>query len=157
MKVFLIFSMFFLFSSVHSQQAFLTSGGDSVGGSDGSFSYSAGQVFYNTYEGSGGRIIQGMQFLISETILSTFPFPESSIEAIIYPNPSDVSVVLILKNLPSATFSFSMCDLQGRSLVSGRLTNQRTKIPLTDFSTGSYVLKVKQNDRLIKTFQLLKK
>ena len=69
MKILLIFTSFFVCTSLHAQESFSASS-DQVSGAGGSLSYSVGQVVYATYSDKNtGSVSQGVQQTYNITAL----------------------------------------------------------------------------------------
>lgn len=137
------------------QSTIATSGGDATG-SGGTFSYSVGQLVYTTHTGNGS-IIQGVQqsfelFPLSNTDLTTI-----QLTAITYPNPTSNYVVLEITNADLTNLSYSLYDLQGRSVSKGIVNQSNTQINMQRLPTGMYVLRVNRNSQELKTFKIIKK
>jgi uncharacterized surface anchored protein len=53
--------------------------------------------------------------------------------------------------------SYALYDLQGRAVTKGLTTQSNTQIDMQSLATGTYVLKVNQNNQELKTFKIIKK
>jgi hypothetical protein len=147
---------FFASFTLHAQQTVDASGGDATG-SGGSSSYSVGQIVYTTHTGSNGSVSQGVQqsfeiFTLSNAALSTV-----SLTATTYPNPTSDYVVLAISDANLPDLSYALYDIQGRAVTKGQATQSKTQIDMQSLATGTYVLKVNQNNQELKTFKIIKK
>lgn len=142
-------------NSIFSQQSVAASGGGATG-SGGNYSYSVGQLLYTTNSGSGGTISQGIQQSIEIYELSNPEFKGLTLKATIYPNPSTDYVVLKLDDSELTNLSYLMYDLRGRKIAEGQVNQNVTKIMTQHLEMSTYILKVNQNNKELKTFKIIK-
>jgi len=151
-----IFSVAFLLlglGGLHAQESPTATGGEAKG-VGGTVSYSLGQVVYTTNTGSNGSVEQGVQqpYEISATV----GINESSIslEMSVYPNPTTNYLTLkveITKNL-----SYQLFDMQGKVIVSKKITDNTTTVVMENLPTATYLLKVTDSNKTVKTFKIIK-
>ena len=151
-----IFSVAFLLlglGGLHAQESPTATGGEATG-VGGSACYSIGQVVYTTNTGSNGSVEQGVQqpYEISATV----GINESSIslEMSVYPNPTTNYLTLkveITKNL-----SYQLFDMQGKVIVSKKITDNTTTVVMESLPTSTYLLKVTDSNKTVKTFKIIK-
>lgn len=151
----LIMFTLLLTNNTYSQNTPLSSGGV-ANGSGGSSSYSVGQLVYTTNTGSG-TVTQGVQqsfelFMLSNTELTTV-----NLTAVTYPNPISGYVILAVSDANLTNLSYILYDIQGRAVAKGRATQSKTQIEMQSLATGTYLLKVNQNNQELKTFKIIKK
>lgn len=128
----------------HAQETIPVSGG-SVNGTDGSFSFTLGQVFSQSdFEPAvsanivTASVIEGVQqpFTIDQlSIEEALPLTE---KVTIYPNPTKNHVVVELEN-SQGEVGFRLYGLEGRLLQNGTLQESVT-LDLSDYPTGTYLL-----------------
>lgn len=143
------------FSMAYAQQAVPASGGDAVG-SGGSLSYTVGQVVYTTNSGANGSVAQGIQQPYEISTLVGLEVTEINLELTAYPNPTNNVIRLSIGNYENEKLSYQLYDIQGRLLVGNPVKDNPTSIVLQDFSGSLYLLKVLDNNQLIKTFRIIK-
>tara|TARA_B110000971_G_C20039988_1_gene517418 strand:- start:1807 stop:2277 length:471 start_codon:yes stop_codon:yes gene_type:complete len=151
----LIMFILLLTNNTYSQNTPLSSGGV-ANGSGGSSSYSVGQLVYTTNTGSG-TVTQGVQqsfelFMLSNTELTTV-----NLTAVTYPNPISGYVILAVSDANLTNLSYILYDIQGRAVAKGLATQSKTQIEMQSLATGTYLLKVNQNNQELKTFKIIKK
>ena len=73
-----------------------------------------------------------------------------------YPNPTKDKVVLSIKDNVLENLIFSMYDSSGRLLKKGKIKNDNTTIPMKNFASGIYLLKVYRNTKSLKIFKIIK-
>ena len=136
-----------------------TSGANATG-SSGTVTYSIGQVFYTYIGQSVYNVAQGIQHEELEKTLTT---PENNVEPkteiFIFPNPTTDYVTINMEGLEveNGPRSYQLYDIQGRILKQNTINQSETQINLTDLSSSIYILQVYLNNKVLKTFKILKK
>jgi len=149
-------TLFFLFLTniLASQEAIVSSGGNVSGA--GSVSYTIGQIIASINTGSNGSVSQGIQQSLELFTLSNQDNKNLTLQAIMYPNPTKDKVVLSIKDNVLENLIFSMYDSSGRLLKKGKIKNDNTTIPMKNFASGIYLLKVYRNTKSLKIFKIIK-
>lgn len=134
--------------------------GDDATGSSGSVTYSIGQVFYTFIGASIYNVTQGIQ---QEELYQTLAIEENSIEPkteiFIFPNPTTDFVIVNMEGFEFETGprSYQLYDFQGRLIKQNIINQIETQIELNDLSSSIYLLQVHVNNKIVKTFKILKK
>ncbi|NPA44847.1 MAG: T9SS type A sorting domain-containing protein [Chlorobi bacterium] len=152
-----ILLMFGLATFIHAQEA-ITTGGGSASGDGGAVSYTIGQVFYNTATGSSGSVIEGVQQpyeIVVETGIEDAKDIDLGLSA--YPNPTVDVLTLSVQNYESDKLSYQLFDIAGRLVVGDKVSSNLALINMSGYKPGVYILKVVDNNELIKTFKIIKK
>jgi hypothetical protein len=144
-----------LISSVSSfaQSNTVSAGGDAEG-SNGSISYSIGQVFYVTDEGENGSVNQGVQQPYDAEII--IGIERKDIRAVIYPNPTFGQIQLQFDSDSYANCRAELIDAAGKLIQSYNQLSSNNLFSLEFASNGIYALSIYQNDALIKSFRIIK-
>jgi len=139
----------------HAQEGAVASGGDGSG-AGGSFSYSVGQVVYNTSSATDGSSAQGLQQPIEVSeVLKTDDFAVPGIT--VYPNPVTSWVTVDVKDHTAGNLSFQLFDLNGRLIDQKSINSNETRINMEYLPATTYLLKIRSTDKEIKTYKLIKK
>jgi hypothetical protein len=141
---------------IWAQDAVLSSGGDATA-TLGSVSFSVGQVAYTSQSSQSGVVSAGVQQPIELfTVGNTEPFADMTIG--IYPNPTKDKLILeISDDYPEdGQQSYLLYDLYGKLLLQERIVSKSVIVPLDRYTDGMYLLKVSHNDRIFKTFKVIK-
>ncbi|MDB2613009.1 beta-1,3-glucanase family protein [Flavobacteriaceae bacterium] len=93
----------------------------------------------------------------NDNTLSNEDLSENSLLTITYPNPTTDVVVLALTDANLVGISYAMYDLQGKVVANGLVTQNNTQIGMQQLALGTYILKVNQNNKALKTFKIIKK
>tara|TARA_R110001592_G_scaffold23435_4_gene91849 strand:- start:383 stop:865 length:483 start_codon:yes stop_codon:yes gene_type:complete len=149
---------FYLISlgGIYAQQAILSSGGN-ASGNGGTSSYSIGQIFYETNNGSKENIVQGVQqpFEISAVLGLEEPL-DISYNFLVYPNPTTDFLNLTISQIENKKFIYQVFDLNGRLLFHKKMENNNSEIRMNQLANAVYLLKIFENKKLIKIFKIIK-
>jgi len=141
-------------------QGIIPASGGFASSSGGTVSYTIGQVFYTFQSGTNGSIIEGIQQPYEITVVSgTEEAREINLILSVYPNPA--SYYLILKVNASTVHSFQslnyqLLDLSGKLLENKKIEGTETSIVISNLMPGTYLLKVIDGNKEIKTFKISK-
>lgn len=141
--------------SIFSQESLSTSGGEATG-SGGTSSYSVGQLVYTTSSGSNGTLTQGIQQSIELFSLSNPEFTGLTLKLATYPNPTTDYVILKLKDSDLKGLTYTMYDIQGKAIAKGKALAESTQIRMQHLEAGTYILKVNQSSKELKSFKIIK-
>ena len=162
MKYFFIKLSLALFSGMiltglHAQQTILSTSSDATG-IQGSVSYSVGQIVFLTKTGTGGNVSEGIQQPY-EILFMTGIVEEKGIdlECVLYPNPASAYVRLKIENQETRNLHFDLYNLKGVLLKSMKIEKEETTIPMDELVQATYFLTVIENNKILKTFRIIKK
>lgn len=148
------------FSSVSAQESAVTSGGNAVG-NEGSVSFSIGQVIYFSNNESASYVVPGVQQPYEISIVSGVDDPEEDqVMLSAYPNPtSDILHLVVSDGFEATTQSlaYQLYDIKGSLLESRKLEGSQTSINMISMLPSTYLLRVINGNRTIKTFKIIKK
>jgi len=157
----LLFASQLNFGSLVLAQEAVTIAGGNASGSGGSASYTVGQIVYSTETVSSGSVAQGVQQPFEISVVSGInEIHGILLQCSVYPNPT--TDLLILKIDASATpgfqsLSYQIYDINGKLLLSKKLTGNETSISMENLVPATYFLKVIQSDKEVKAFKIIKK
>lgn len=142
---------------LQAQQAIVNAGGNGSG-SGGSTAYSVGQMVYTTSTNiNTGSVAQGVQQPYEiQTVLGN-EYVEISLQMSVYPNPTQNSLTLEVKQNNMENMQYQLFDLNGRLLVSENITAFTTAIEMARYAEAVYLLKVLKSKKELKTFKIIKK
>lgn len=143
----------FLTSVLAAQETPVSSANESTG-SNGTVTYSVGLLTVKTLESTEGSVSQGPQVPIEILVLSINDPAFNDVTLRVFPNPTANFVTL--KSGKHTDLSYQLFDLHGKLLKNKKNTSGE-KIALEKFKSGTYLLKIIQNNKEIKTFKIIKK
>lgn len=158
MKKIAILSTFALgisISTSYSQQGIHTSGGN-ASGAGGSVSYSVGQVFYSSQNGTDASLIQGVQQPYELMITDVKDLAPNLLSCEAFPNPAVKELNLLIKGEQPENGSWNLIDTRGVTVLSGKISSKETQIPMAGVPMASYSLKVLSGKKELKIFKILK-
>jgi hypothetical protein len=133
--------------------------GDDASGDYGSVSYSIGQVFYTYIGAPVYNVAQGIQHEEANIVLAVPDvITEPKTEIFIFPNPTTDYVTI---NIESSDFaerqrSYQLFDLQGRLMKQNAIYQNETQINLSYLSSSTYLLRVYSDNKMTKSFKIIK-
>lgn len=151
-----IISSFFLFHSSFAQETVSTSGGN-IQSESGTVSFTIGQVFFNSYEGTNGLVSMGVQhaYTISEVTGIENKMPQLRLS--VYPNPTTDLLMLHVDEDQLSEIAYNLIDMQGRHIDSQTINTTTTSIDMQSLNTNTYILSITHKGSIIKSFKIIKK
>lgn len=142
-----------LFASTADAQETVATAGGSANGSGGTLSYIIGQTFYAPSGGLTPGVMQS--YTITEVAVGDIA-EEFGLQLTAYPNPTVDQLMLSSGSQDINNTTYTLADLNGRTIRSGSVENSLTQIDVSGIAIGVYLLTVRQNNNLIKTFKIVK-
>ena len=152
----LIVVLFCATQLVNAQETIPVSGGEATGAA-GTVSYTIGQLIYTNPTTEAGSLNPGIQQSFEFVTLSNPELTTLTLKALTYPNPTTDFIILALKDANLTGLSYTMYDLLGRLVNKGTVATFETKIGMKSLPIGTYILRVQQNNKKMKTFKIIKK
>lgn len=146
-----------MLTGLQAQETIPATGGE-ASGSGGSVSYTVGQVFYTTNEGTGGNsVAQGVQQPYEISVVTGIPEAEDiSLSVSAYPNPTTDYLTVKVENYKTANLQYMVFDINGKLLQQVKCTGNETNINIQDYPAANYFVKVLDNKKEIKVFKIIK-
>lgn len=149
--------LFFLTVSMgyaHAQEAVPATGGDG-NGTNGSVSYSVGQVVYTAGSGTNGFINQGVQ---QPYDISTNSIEDGmdNILLNVFPNPTKDVLILSIDDTDFSGYSYELYNTQGQLIRQEDVVTHQVNIPMHELNSATYILKVRSTDDREKSFTIIK-
>lgn len=156
-KISLVLFFSVLTFSLFSQSAVVPAGG-TASGNGGTATYTVGQIADQRVEASGKFIIEGVQQPYEFFNVGVDNYPGIQLEAVIFPNPTPDYINLRISNfeIPEHGLTAQLYDKNGRLLKVFTVTDLLTQMDLSIYPSASYQLRVMDEKRLLKTFQIVK-
>ncbi len=155
-KLFFAFGLLALsVTTLVAQQASVSAGGNAIG-SGGSSSYSVGQTFYTSNSGSHRNIDEGVQQPYEISIITGISDERYLLSAEVYPNPVHSSLTLSTNTDLRERVLYQLTDIEGRILREQEIHQAQIAIPMESLPAGSYLLRVIQQNKEMKSFKIVK-
>lgn len=143
------------FGWTKAQTAILTTGTTATGAS-GSVAYSVGQVSYS-HKGTNQEVMEGVQQAYE---IITLEVDDESImekKILLYPNPVNDFLNVDFGKENFHNTSYVLFDSQGKLIRSGKFSQQKNELNMTELPTSVYIIQIFQDRKNIKTFKIIKK
>ncbi|MCW3160598.1 T9SS type A sorting domain-containing protein [Chryseobacterium oryctis] len=137
------------------QSAVLSTGADATG-SNGSVSYSVGQVVYLSK--GNNEVLEGLQHAYEITTpLSTNEISENEKGILLYPNPFRDYLYLDFTTNDYKNSDYQLFDAQGKLIAKDKITQSKSEFNFSHLPSAMYIIKVNKDGKNIKTFKIIKK
>lgn len=130
--------------------------GGNASGSGGSVSYTIGQIDYNSQTGTGGSLNQGVQQTYEINSTDGISEQAGSIFLTVGPNPTTDILILSSKVTSEDNFNYYLFDTNGKEVIEKKKLSNYEEINMSHFPVGMYQLVIKDSEREIKLFKIIK-
>ena len=141
------------------QSVLVPVGGDAQSAT-GSVSYTVGQVVTETASNGSGSIsvAEGVQQPYEIMTVGVNQYPQITLNAMVYPNPTDNLAQLFLDGfeVPANGLQACLFDAKGKLLQRILVTEDLTTFQIGQYATGTYYLELKDGKRTLKTFKVVR-
>lgn len=156
-KSLLIAVFVILTQSVKSQQSVNSAGGNAQG-SNGTASFSVGQVDYSSAKSSSGSFSLGVQQTFDVEIVDGLEEVQNPLmNCSVFPNPVTESLNLKIETEKVQFFQANLYDMNGKLLENINVTNNQSEISMRNLPPAIYFLKVSENNEIVKSFKIIKR
>ena len=149
-----VFLFMLCYITVYSQQV-VSSAGATSQTSSGGISYTIGESITETHTVSGKTLTQGFQQtkLVITAINET---KDLGYTVTAFPNPTSDFVKLSVSDSKVNGLRYVLYDMNGIVISFKELDNSETVIPFSDAISASYILKVFNGKKEVKSFKIIK-
>ncbi len=133
----------------------ISSSGDSFNNSSYQLDWSIGECVTATFVSPDFLITQGFH-QNSYQIMSIEDLCVD-IKIKVYPNPTTNFVTLKVENSKTGNMQYTLTSVYGKTLEMKEITKNQERINFSDFTIGTYFISISENNKLIKTFKIIKK
>jgi len=141
---------------ISAQKAVLATGSNATG-SNGSLSYSVGQIdYYN--KGSNSQVMEGVQQAYEIITLSTTETSAADRnDILLYPNPFKDFVFLDFTTNDYKNSEYQLFDSSGKLLKEEKIKDSKSEFNFSSLPSAMYIIRVNKDGKNIKTFKIIKK
>jgi len=141
---------------VSAQKAVLAAGSNATG-SNGSASYSVGQIDF-IHKGTNNQMTEGVQQAYEIITLSTSETAGSDKKDILlYPNPFKDFIFLDFTTNDYRNSDYQLFDSSGKLVKESKIKESKSEFNFSDLPSAMYIIRINQNGKNIKTFKIIKK
>jgi hypothetical protein len=142
--------------TIQAQNAIPATGGNATG-TGGKVSFTVGQMVYTTNTGTSGSIAQGVQQPYEISVITGIEEAKGiNLIISVYPNPAIDILTLKVENYDNQNLSYLLFDMKGILLENKKVTGNQTSISMENRVSGTYFLKVLDDQKEIRTFKIIK-
>lgn len=154
LRITLIFIFSILVSlSLSAQEAIVPVGGNM---GNGQVSYTVGQIDYSSKSGSNGSMNEGVQQPYEFYIVGQSEYRSISMEMSVFPNPTQSELFLSIKEISLNNLKFKLISSEGKLILDETIHSNKTSIDIQNEASGTYLLSVYTDDKILQTFRLIK-
>jgi hypothetical protein len=140
-----------------SQESVLTTSSNATG-SEGSVSYSVGQVAFRTNGSTDGTLTEGVQQPYEILFLTGIQDdPTVSLKVKVFPNPAESEVKLKVDRLEYKGLKYRLINEGGTLLMENEIVSGETVIPVVNLQSGIYFVALIELQHIISTWKIIKK
>ena len=155
-----ILSLILFAGFASAQSAIVPAGGDAQS-NGGSVSYTVGQIAVQTATNSNGSfsVAEGVQQPYEIMTVGVDDYPQIVLSAVVYPNPTENLAQLQLNGfeIPADGLRAILYDGNGKQLQSVTVTDDLTPFQIGQYATGTYYLELRDEQRVLKTFKVIRR
>lgn len=134
----------------------VSSGGDSFSNANYQIDWSIGECMIATFSGVNYQLTQG--FHQSNYIVTDVEeLSESNANISVYPNPTTDLISVDFTNVAVSESILTIADINGKVLQVRSSENNSEKLDFAAYAAGVYFLTVKQENKVVKSFKIIKK
>jgi hypothetical protein len=155
MKHYLLILLIALCSTFLQAQEVVTTAGSYGETTSGSLSWTIGEPVIETITNETNTLTQGFQ-QSKLTVTTINDLKVSGIELSVYPNPTNSFLSIEVKTDKQRDFLLSLFDLNGRLILQKKMAGNKQTIKMQNYKPGTYILKVTEANKEIRTYQIVK-
>jgi hypothetical protein len=102
-------------------------------------------------------VAQGVQQPYEISVITAIEAAKDiSLEIMVYPNPATDFIKLKIENCELQNLRYQLYDINARLLQDNKIVGNETNIVMSNLMSATYFLKVTDNNKVIKTFKIIK-
>jgi len=136
------------------QQSVNAAGGN-VANSNGSLSYSIGQVAYVSVTNANGTVSQGVQQVYEISTLNTEEHTFNFLLSV-YPNPTVSNLTLRVENYKHELLKFRLFSSESKLVSEADILSQETVIEMQQLPTATYFVEIHHEGKKLQSFKIVK-
>jgi len=155
MKHYLLILLIALCATFLQAQEVVTTAGSYGETTSGSLSWTIGEPVIETITDGTNTLTQGFQqSKLTVTAINNLKVP--GIELSVYPNPTNSFLSIEVKTDKQRDLQLSLFDLNGRLILQKKMAGNKQTIKMQNYKPATYILKVTEANKDIKTYQIVK-
>ncbi|MBE9512389.1 MAG: T9SS type A sorting domain-containing protein [Bacteroidetes bacterium] len=141
-------------AAIHAQEVVSTAGshGETTSGS---LSWTVGEPVVETITNGTKTLTQGFQ-QSKLTVTAINDLKVSGIELSVYPNPTNSFLSIEVKTDKQRDLLLSLFDINGKLILQKKMIENKQTIKMQNYKPATYILKVTEGNKEIRTYQIVK-
>lgn len=149
----------FAILTAQAQSAIVPTGG-TASGNGGTVTYTVGQIATQTNSDGTTSISEGVQQPYEISVVGVDNYPNITLNAVLYPNPTQGNLQLVMNNgqfaMNNGKWQIKMFDTNGKYLLSKKIDSETTEFDISSYAPGTYYVNVYRETEMMKTFKVVK-
>ena len=141
-------------ATLSAQSDIVPAGGEATG-NGGSVSYSVGQIAVQSKSDGAASISEGVQQPYEISVVGVDNYPDITLHAVLYPNPTQGRLKLEISNL-QFDGELKVYDVNGKYVFSKKLEGKTTEFDISSCAPGTYYINVYDGTQSLKSFKVVK-
>lgn len=137
------------------QSGIVASGGN-ASGSNGSLTYSIGQIDFQTLTFLTGEVAQGLQHPYESNTITVVDENSMLVSPFVYPNPTADRVTLNFNSVPPHNTIYKLFDSRGRVLSRETISKTEMTIPMESYPAGIYFIRIMTGEKETRNIKIIK-
>lgn len=154
-----LLSIFFVLTGivVFAQSDIVPAGGTATG-EGGTVTFTIGQIAVQSQGEGSITFSEGVQQPYEIQTIGIDNYPDITLNAVVYPNPTAGNVQLTMNNVQNVQLEGEVraFDTNGKLLFVKKIEGETTDIPMSDLAAGTYFVNVVSGKQVLKTFKVVK-
>jgi len=155
MKHYFLILLIALCSASLQAQEVVTTAGSYGETTSGSLSWTVGEPVIETITDGTNSLTQGFQ-QSKLTVTTINDLKVSGIELSVYPNPTNSFLSIEVKTDKQRDLLLSLFDINGRLILQKKMAGNKQTIKMQNYKPATYILKVTEGNKNIKTYLIVK-
>lgn len=148
-KKFWLLLLLLIVGSLNAQEVIIAAGGDTLG-SEGSTSFSIGQIFFTNFTDYNISVLTGIQQSIMDIKLGLSD-DDNNLSIFIYPNPTTNYLNLTIENIETNMY-FKLFNMNGMIIENRKIISKLEIIQMSNLPMGIYIINVFNNSKNSKNY-----
>ena len=155
MKHYLLIFLIILCATSLQAQEVVTTAGSYGETTSGSLSWTVGEPVIETITDGTNTLTQGFQ-QSKLTVTAVFELPGLDFTISVFPNPANSFLSIEVKTDKQRDLLLSLFDLNGRLILQKKMAGNKQTIKMQNYKPATYILKVTERNKEIRTYQIVK-
>jgi hypothetical protein len=145
--------IYFLAHAQTIEREVVSTSGNFYSNSAGQLSTTLGEPIISTTSSGTNELTQGFQQ--TKTTVTSIEDYQTDFEMNVYPNPVSEYIIIKIEKIKE-DINFTIYTIEGKIIINNQLKELETKLDIGGFAKGSYFLNITEQNKIIKTYKIIK-